>query len=79
MKQNRKNAKGGEYFCKALYPIGHTLVELTLFPCHFNKMTLNQSGIDVKLKSVPSGIGQYAHKGLNTNLDPQPILCLISG
>ena len=37
-------------------PTGHPLVELTLFPRHFNDITLNQRGIDVELTSVSSGL-----------------------
>ena len=37
-------------------PTGHTLVEATLFPHHFNEITLNQRGIDIELTSVPSGL-----------------------
>ena len=36
-------------------PTGYTLVKSTLFPLHFNEMTLNQCEIDVELTSVPSG------------------------
>jgi hypothetical protein len=35
-------------------PTGRTLVESTLFPRHFNEITLNQSGIYVQFTSVPS-------------------------
>jgi hypothetical protein len=35
--------------------LSDTLVESTLFPCHFNVITLNQHGKDVDLTSVPSG------------------------
>ena len=33
--------------CLLILATGHTLVESTLFPCHFNEITLNQRGIDV--------------------------------
>ena len=41
-------------FCSCL-TTGHTLVESTLFPCHFHTIKLNQCGIDVELTSVSSG------------------------
>lgn len=34
-------------------PTGHTVVESTLVPRHFNETTLDQSGMDVELMSVP--------------------------
>jgi hypothetical protein len=42
--------------CCCFHSTWHTLVESTLFPHHFNEITLNQRGIDVELTSVPSGL-----------------------
>ena len=52
----RSSKKGGKLCEQKSGPTGHTLVESTLFPSHFNEITLTQRGIDVELTSVPSGL-----------------------
>ena len=47
-------SKGSPLRWKKL-PTGHTLVDSTLFPCHFNEISLNQCGIDASLTFVPNG------------------------
>ena len=45
--QKSKNNPTCVLLCLLILATGHTLVESTLFPCHFNEITLNQRGIDV--------------------------------
>lgn len=67
---NAKTTRCVYIHCTTLY--GHTLVESTFFPRHFNAMTWNQCGIDILLRSVPSGLVQTVTflwwEGFNLNL-----------
>ena len=48
--KTRNKQPGILYGCRLT---GSTQVESTVFPGHFNQITLNQRGIDVELTSVP--------------------------
>ena len=48
-------------FRAMLHLTGHTLVESTLFQCHFNEITWNQGEMAVELTSLPSCLENSAY------------------